>query len=375
MKKSYYLILAYLCFITAVSALNVGDKVPEIAVDKWYNKPPQLIKESKGKKVFLVEFWASWCKACLPSVKFLNQIQKKYKDKELVIVGITAEKKDDIMSFIREHNISYSIGFDEGEKIISEYVSENDGIPVAFLIDREGEIVYKGHPMQMGKILVQVLNGTYNKEDREKLMFLLTLFKKQLKNFELMKASETAEKILYLSPDNKEAMQFRLMAFEKMGQTTAAVSFLESLISKFPDHDNLYFLKLALLQELTPEKVKSFSEKIIEKFKDSPDILNTLAWELLDNGNFGTQQIDTAFKAAELAVKTIEKDKDYDKPLLAASLDTLARCYYNIGLLEKAIKYQAESLSYAKNSDDKAIIGKTLNYYNKLKILKQHYQE
>jgi thiol-disulfide isomerase/thioredoxin len=375
MKKSYYLILAYLCFITAVSALNVGDKVPEIAVDKWYNKPPQLIKESKGKKVFLVEFWASWCKACLPSVKFLNQIQKKYKDKELVIVGITAEKKDDIMSFIREHNISYSIGFDEGEIIISKYVSENDGIPVAFLIDREGEIVYKGHPMQMGKILVQVLNGTYNKEDREKLMFLLTLFKKQLKNFELMKASETAEKILYLSPDNKEAMQFRLMAFEKMGQTTAAVSFLESLISKFPDHDNLYFLKLALLQELTPEKVKSFSEKIIEKFKDSPDILNTLAWELLDNGNFGTQQIDTAFKAAELAVKTIEKDKDYDKPLLAASLDTLARCYYNIGLLEKAIKYQAESLSYAKNSDDKAIIGKTLNYYNKLKILKQHYQE
>jgi peroxiredoxin len=375
MKKYWSLLFLYtLCSVIPLSALDVGDKAPELLINSWYNKPEQLIKESKGKKVFLVEFWASWCKACLPSVSFLNQIHKKYKDKGLVVIGITAENKKDIMSFIKKHNISYSIGFDQGEKAASEYVSENDGIPLAFLIDREGDIVYKGHPMQMGKLLTEVLNGTYNKGDREKLMFLLTLFDKQLKNFELIKASDTAEKILYISPDNKEAMQFRLMAFEKMGETIAAFSFLDSLISKFPDNANLYFIKLALLQEFAPERVKHFAEKIMVKFPDSPDILNSLAWELVDNGDFGKQEIDTALKAAELAVKKLEHNHNENKQLLAATLDTLARCYYNIGLLDKAIRYQTESLSYAKNGEDEAIIRKTLEYYNKLKNLKQKYE-
>src|SRR4051812_26135981 len=65
------------------SVLN--QKAPENGVEKWLTGQP----ETKGKFV-LIDFWATWCPPCRESIPELNEIQRKFAGK-LVVIGLSDE--------------------------------------------------------------------------------------------------------------------------------------------------------------------------------------------------------------------------------------------------------------------------------------------
>ena len=371
MKYLTLIILFFTLSSQAIQALEVTEQAPDIIITDWYNKPNSLIQDKNGKTVYLVEFWASWCKPCIPSVKFLNELQKKYKKQGLEIIAITDESQGDTIKFLKEHNIQYSVGFDKDGKTMQSYLTDKDGLPTSFIINKDGVVVYKGHPMKSETILKQVLNDKYDLAEVKKLKDLEKKLEKAIRAFNIQEASDIAEEILYISPNNFDAMQFRLLAFEKMGQEMAAFAFLDSLIKKFPENEDTYFIKLSLFIDLKPEKVNDFAEEIYNQFKDTPRTMNRLAWELIDNGEFATQHLGIALKSAKEAVKN---GKPLGNDFYSASIDTLARCYYYIGLLGKAIKNQETAYNLAKGGKNESEIYKTLQYYKKAEELKKKYQ-
>ena len=43
-------------------------------------------------KVYVVEFWATWCPPCRTSIPHLTEVQKQFKDKGVTVIGISNEK-------------------------------------------------------------------------------------------------------------------------------------------------------------------------------------------------------------------------------------------------------------------------------------------
>ena len=99
------------------------------------------LEDFRGKVLFL-NFWASWCVPCRAEAKDLEAAWRKYKDRDVVFLGVSIQdKEDDARRFLKEFGITYLNGHDSTGKIVIDYGVW--GIPETFFIDRQGRITYK----------------------------------------------------------------------------------------------------------------------------------------------------------------------------------------------------------------------------------------
>lgn len=90
--------------------------------------------------LILVNFWATWCRPCREEIPELIQLQNEYRDKGLSIVGISMDIGDTgkVKEFAQIWKINYPI-FIGNQKAVQRY-GGFPGIPVSFLVDKDGNI-------------------------------------------------------------------------------------------------------------------------------------------------------------------------------------------------------------------------------------------
>src|SRR5437588_12539911 len=62
----------------ADGTLSVGDPAPKLQVKEFVKGDP--VKELEKGKVYVVEFWATWCGPCRATIPHLTELAKEHKD-------------------------------------------------------------------------------------------------------------------------------------------------------------------------------------------------------------------------------------------------------------------------------------------------------
>ena len=162
------------------SVWGVGNKAPELKVAKWL-KGGGFQKLEKGK-VYLIDFWATWCVPCIAGMPHLSQLQEKYRSAGLQVIGITSNDPygntpDKVDAFIKsrpnlmKYNVAWVPESSKG-KLTGIFVhpwmqqAGTMNLPTAFLVDRNGNMAYIGDPHTVDEVLDEVIN---NKHDLTKL--------------------------------------------------------------------------------------------------------------------------------------------------------------------------------------------------------------
>ena len=92
--------LAVALLATPALATKLGDPAPALKIKEWVKGQPVELKAGKGKQVYVIEFWATWCGPCRTSIPHLTKLQKKYSDR-VTFVGVTSEKNvKDVQQFV-----------------------------------------------------------------------------------------------------------------------------------------------------------------------------------------------------------------------------------------------------------------------------------
>lgn len=295
------LALAILLAVPVALAAELGSNAPALAIDQWIKGGPVTI--APGDKVYVVEFWATWCGPCRQSIPHLSELQKKYKDKGVVFIGVSNEDADTVRPFVEKQGakMEYTVALDKDRQTSKDYMEafNQDGIPTAFVVDKQARIVWVGHPMSgLDEVVQGVLDGTYSVE--------------KAKQREARKAQ----------------------AMESMGQLNAALGAKDKA------------------------KIQTLAEDILTKYPDEAGLLNEIAWVLLTHDDKSLHNYPLALRIAKTAVDS-SKGKD------SGVMDTYARALFETGDVKGAIAAQEKAIAGASSDEFKAQLKVALDTYQK----------
>lgn len=91
-------------------------------------------------KVVILDFWATWCPPCIKEIPDFVELQKKYGDKGLAILGISLDQnpKRVLRPFVKKYKMNYPVLLTDGK--VDRAYGGITGIPTTFVINRKGEI-------------------------------------------------------------------------------------------------------------------------------------------------------------------------------------------------------------------------------------------
>lgn len=123
---------------------EIGSPAPDFTLNDIQGKPVTL-SSFKGKYV-LLDFWASWCVPCRFENKNLVKVYADYKDKGFEILSLSVDSdRDAWLKAIGEDKLVWKHVIDQKARESDVYkLYTVGGIPMNFLMDKEGKIVGKG---------------------------------------------------------------------------------------------------------------------------------------------------------------------------------------------------------------------------------------
>ena len=92
----------------------------------------------KGK-VVLLQFWATWCPYCRAEQQIVDNLQKEFADKGLIVLAVdVAESKKKVKQYLQENPRTVRIVLNEDTNLAAMYQAVK--YPIYVVIDREGNI-------------------------------------------------------------------------------------------------------------------------------------------------------------------------------------------------------------------------------------------
>jgi peroxiredoxin len=138
------------------AAPRSGQAAPNFKVSTTSGQ--QVSLESYRGRVLVLDFFATWCKPCRASIPHLVEMNRKYGQQGLNVLGMSADEDGEraVKTFAEKNRMTYPIAL-AGESTLVDYGVRS--VPVMFVIDKKGRVaeVFRGFTDEVARSSEQLI--------------------------------------------------------------------------------------------------------------------------------------------------------------------------------------------------------------------------
>jgi len=326
-------------------SLHIGDAAPPITYSRWLKGTP--VTNFSNDRLYVLEFWATWCGPCIAAMPHLSDLADKYKDKATFIGVNVYEKTGDkpyetalpnVTRFVNSsaNRMRYDIIADNNAQDMGNgwlKAAGQGGIPTTFVI-KKGMIVWIGHPIKLDSVMDPILAGTFD----------VAAFKKDFEEKQA-KSSKSDGEMKAIFKAIKEATD--------ANDYSKAFQQIDEGIKKIP------FLNLVLKAEKFRIMLRHFPEAEALAFarelnKENRSFSSMIAMDLTDKDSLSKEAYLFAVESWKKALEDYKFSAIYDK---------LALAYSKAGETRLAIEAEEIAIAAAKEeAKDPKFGGRVFDY-------------
>ena len=331
--------------------LDIGSDAPSLEISNWVSNGEgkfEEVTDFKSGKVYVVEFWATWCPPCIAAMPHISELQTKFEDKGVQIISVSDESLAKVDKFLErkvkksdetygELTANYCLTTDPDKSVKNSYMraAGEGGIPVAFIVGKTGQIEWIGHPNRIEKPLEQVVADDWDRDAAK------TKRQDKIEAKRQAKLAEQRRKANLKIEAGKvdETMELITKSIVKKDMDKAMEQFDEAIaLNTGKDKDFLNMKKYQVMEKAGMKGSDVLFARLAEEVT-TKDAKADLAWSVAKLKLIGAKPTrPTIDKARVLIDEVVAEDDD------ALLLDVQSRLAQFQGKLDEAIEIRNRSI-------------------------------
>lgn len=159
--------------------LAIGFPAPAIGIDDWVHpgtvRPVAPFTAFEPGKIYVLEFWATWCPYSRAAVPLLAVLQERHAADGVVVIGLAVDFPGSLRGFLAEADPDvrdlaalagrYCLAVDPDGSVQTAFMDaiSEQSLPTAFIVGREGLVEWIGHAQDLEDPLGRVVAGTWDR--------------------------------------------------------------------------------------------------------------------------------------------------------------------------------------------------------------------